>query len=171
LQSGTGGAGGRPSWFTGNPVRARRASFSLIETMTPNQPFLASQRDVLLLLSRILLVILFVMFGWKKIVDFPGTIAFMGSEGAPAPIISAAISVVMELFVGVAILVGFQTRALALLLALYTIGTGIIGHHYWTMTGGEQINNMIHFYKNIAIAGGLLALCAAGPGRFSIDRG
>ncbi len=148
-----------------------RASFSLIDTMTPNQPFLASQRDVLLLLARILLVILFIMFGWKKIVDFPGTIAFMGSEGAPAPIISAAISVVMELFVGVAILVGFQTRALALLLALYTIGTGIIGHHYWTMTGGEQINNMIHFYKNIAIVGGLLALCAAGPGRFSIDRG
>ncbi|MBN3771139.1 DoxX family protein [Burkholderia sp. Ac-20392] len=149
----------------------RRASFSLIDTMTPNQPFLASQRDVLLLLARILLVILFIMFGWKKIVDFPGTIAFMGSEGAPAPIISAAISVVMELFVGIAILVGFQTRALALLLALYTIGTGIIGHHYWTMTGGEQINNMIHFYKNIAIAGGLFALCAAGPGRFSIDRG
>nr|WP_230944236.1 DoxX family protein [Burkholderia cepacia] len=152
-------------------VFAPCASLSLIDTMTPNQPFLASQRDVLLLLSRILLVILFVMFGWKKIVDFPGTIAFMGSEGAPAPIISAAISVVMELFVGVAILVGFQTRALALLLALYTIGTGIIGHHYWTMTGGEQINNMIHFYKNIAISGGLLALCAAGPGRFSIDRG
>ena len=138
--------------------------------MTPNQPFLASQRDVLLLLARILLVILFVMFGWKKIVDFPGTIAFMGSEGAPAPIISAAISVVMELFVGIAILVGFQTRALALLLALYTIGTGIIGHHYWTMTGGEQINNMIHFYKNIAIAGGLLALCAAGRFRSIADK-
>ncbi|AIO38232.1 inner membrane protein yphA [Burkholderia cenocepacia] len=139
--------------------------------MTPNQPFLASQRDVLLLLSRILLVILFVMFGWKKIVDFSGTIAFMGSEGAPAPIVSAAISVVMELFVGIALLVGFQTRPLALLLVLYTIGTAVIGHHYWTMTGGEQINNMIHFYKNIAISGGLLALCAAGPGRFSVDRG
>ena len=95
--------------------------------MTPNQPFLASQRDVLLLLSRILLVILFVMFGWKKIVDFSGTIAFMGSEGAPAPIISAAIAVVMELFVGIALLIGFQTRPLALLLALYTIGTALIG--------------------------------------------
>ncbi|KAB0639005.1 DoxX family protein [Burkholderia latens] len=139
--------------------------------MIPNQPFLASQRDVLLLLSRILLVILFVMFGWQKIANFSGTIAFMGSEGAPAPIISAAIAVVMELIVGIALLVGFQTRPLALLLALYTVGTAFIGHHYWTMTGGEQMNNMIHFYKNIAISGGLLALCAAGPGRFSIDRG
>nr|WP_261540590.1 DoxX family protein [Burkholderia multivorans] len=157
------------------PVRSqcgahRAHRLSLINTMTPNQPFLASQRDVLLL-ARILLVILFVMFGWKKIVDFSGTIAFMGTEGAPAPIVSAAIAVVMELVVGIAILVGFQTRPLALLLALYTIGTALIGHRYWTMTGGEQINNMIHFYKNIAISGGLLALCAAGPGRFSIDRG
>lgn len=38
------------------------------------------------------------------------------------------------------------------------------------MTGGEQMNNMIHFYKNISIAGGLFALCAAGAGRFSFDR-
>lgn len=139
--------------------------------MTQSESFLAAQRDLLLLLSRILIVILFVLFGWKKLADFSGTIAFMGSEGAPAPIVSAAISVVMEFFAGIAILVGFQTRPLALLLALYTVGTAIIGHHYWTMTGGEQIDNMIHFYKNIAIGGGLLALCAAGPGRFSIDRG
>jgi putative oxidoreductase len=139
--------------------------------MTPTQPFLSSQRDVLLLLARILLVILFILFGWQKIAHFSGTIAFMGTEGAPAPIVSAAIAVVMELFVGIALLVGFYTRPLALLLALYTVGTALIGHHFWTMTGGEQMNNMIHFYKNIAIAGGLLALCAAGPGRFSIDRG
>ncbi|WP_341772746.1 DoxX family membrane protein, partial [Burkholderia gladioli] len=80
-----------PPRFTGNPVRAVARTAFVDHTMTPNQPFLASQRDVLLLLSRILLVILFVMFGWKKIVDFSGTIAFMGSEGAPAPIVSAAI--------------------------------------------------------------------------------
>ncbi|RQQ07237.1 DoxX family protein [Burkholderia stagnalis] len=139
--------------------------------MTPRQSFLASQRDVLLLLARILIVILFILFGWPKLAHFSGTIEYMGTVGAPAPIISAAIAVVMELLVGIAVLVGFYTRPLALLLALYTIGTALIGHHYWTMTGGEQMNNMIHFYKNIAIAGGLLALCAAGPGRFSIDRG
>nr|WP_232458662.1 DoxX family protein [Burkholderia ubonensis] len=152
-------------------MRGRRASHSLSDTMTPRQSFLASQRDVLLLLARILIVILFILFGWPKLAHFSGTIAYMGSAGAPAPIISAAIAVVMELLVGIALLVGFYTRPLALLLALYTVGTALIGHHYWTMTGGEQMNNMIHFYKNIAITGGLLALCAAGPGRFSLDRG
>lgn len=139
--------------------------------MTPRQSFLASQRDGLLLLARILLVVLFILFGWQKLTHFSGTIAYMGSAGAPAPIIAAAISVVMEFFAGIAILVGFYTRPIALLLALYTVGTALIAHHFWTMTGGEQMNNMIHFYKNIAITGGLLALCAAGPGRFSFDRG
>lgn len=86
--------------------------------MTPRHAFLASQRDVLLLLARILLVILFVLFGWQKLTNFSGTIAYMGSAGAPAPIISAAIAVVMEFFAGIAILVGFQTRPIALLLAL-----------------------------------------------------
>ncbi|MBN3787054.1 DoxX family protein [Burkholderia sp. Ac-20353] len=138
--------------------------------MTPSQSFFASRRDVLLLLARILIVILFIPFGWQKLMHFSGTIAFMGKEGAPAPIISAAIAVVMELVVGIALLVGFYTRPLALLLALYTVGTALIGHPFWTMTGAEQMNNMIHFYKNIAVTGGLLALCAAGPGRFSIDR-
>ncbi|WP_179402027.1 DoxX family protein [Burkholderia guangdongensis] len=139
--------------------------------MTPNQPFLASQRNLLLLIARIFLVTLFVMFGWQKLIHFSGTIAFMGKEGAPAPIVAAAVAVVMEVPVAIAILVGLWTRPLALLLAIYSIGTGLIGHQFWTLTGAEQMNNMIHFYKNIAIAGGCLALCAAGPGRFSFDRG
>jgi putative oxidoreductase len=150
-----------------------RASFSILydTTMTPNQPFLASQRDLLLLIARVLLVTLFIMFGWQKLIHFSGTIAYMSSKGAPIPIVSAAIAVLMEVPVAIAILVGLWTRPLVLLLAFYTIGTGLIGHQFWTMTGGDQMNNMIHFYKNIAIAGGCLALCAAGPGRFSFDRG
>jgi putative oxidoreductase len=57
-----------------------------------------------------------------------------------------------------------------LLLALYTLGTAFIGHHYWTMTGTAQYANMINFYKNVSIMGGLLLLAATGPGRYSLDR-
>jgi len=70
----------------------------------------------------------------------------------------------------VLIVVGFYTRPLAVLLAIYTIAAGFIGHHFWTMTGADQMANMINFYKNISIAGGLLALAVAGPGRYSFDR-
>lgn len=128
------------------------------------------QKDPLLLVARVLLMVLFVLFGWQKLTGFSGTVVYMTSVGAPAPTLSAIIAVVMELAVGIAIVVGFFTRPLALLLALYTLGTALIAHHYWTMTGMEQYANIINFYKNISIIGGLLLLCITGPGKFSLDR-
>ncbi|MBC8732436.1 DoxX family protein [Paraburkholderia sp. UCT2] len=129
-----------------------------------------NQKDVVVLVARILLMVLFVMFGWSKLTGFAGTVAYMTSTGAPVPALSAVIAVVMELVVGIALLVGFFTRPLALLLAVYTLATAIIGHHYWNMTGAMQYDNMIHFYKNIGIIGGLLLLCVTGPGKYSFDR-
>lgn len=126
--------------------------------------------DVALLVSRILLATLFVLFGWAKLTGFSGTVGYMAQVGAPVPVFSATIAVVMELAVGILIVVGFYTRPLAVLLALYTIATALIGHHFWNETGAEQMANMINFYKNVSIAGGLVALAVAGPGRFSIDR-
>lgn len=139
--------------------------------MTSQPTFLANQKDISLLLSRILLVILFLLFGWEKLVNYSGAVQLMSMEGAPLPALSAVVAIVMEFFVGIALLVGFQTRPLALLLAVYTIGTAIIGHHYWSSPSAERFNMMIHFYKNLSIVGGLLALYAAGPGRYSVDEG
>ena len=126
--------------------------------------------DVVLLVARVLIAALFVLFGWSKLTGFSGTVGYMASVGAPAPMLSAIIAVVMEFFVGLLIVAGFYTRPLAVLLALYTIGTALIGHHFWTMTGADQMANMINFYKNVSIAGGLLALAVTGPGRLSVDR-
>ncbi|SAL69478.1 DoxX family protein [Caballeronia terrestris] len=131
---------------------------------------LDQRKDALILLARVLLMALFVYFGWQKLTGFSGTVAYMTSTGAPAPTLSAIIAVVMEFAVGIAIVVGFYTRPLALLLALYTLGTALIGHHFWTMTGMEQYANMINFYKNISIMGGLLLLSVTGPGKYSFDR-
>ncbi|AJK50392.1 DoxX family protein [Burkholderia plantarii] len=130
---------------------------------------LDKQKDGVLLLARVLLMVLFVLFGWQKLTGFAGTVGYMASVGAPAPELSAVIAVVMEFAVGLLIVLGFYTRPLALLLALYTLGTAFIGHHYWTMTGAEHYANLINFYKNVSIVGGLLALTVTGPGRFSID--
>lgn len=129
-----------------------------------------NQRDALLLVARILLMLLFVLFGFSKLTDYAGTSAYMAAEGLPLPMLAAAVVIAMEFFVGVAIVLGFCTRPLALLLALYTLGTALIAHHYWTMAGAERMANMINFYKNLSIIGGLLLLCLTGPGRYSIDR-
>jgi putative oxidoreductase len=133
--------------------------------------FIDQRRDTILLVGRVLLMVLFVMFGWTKLTGFSATEAYMATTGAPVPVAAAAIAVVMELAVGLAIVVGVFTRPLALLLALYTLGTALIGHHYWTQTGMEQYVNMVNFYKNVSIIGGLLLLAVSGPGRYSIDRG
>jgi len=129
-----------------------------------------NRRNEILLIARILLVALFVLFGWSKLTGFSGTIAYMAAENAPLPTVAAVIAVVMELLVGLAIAVGFYTRPLAYLLTLYTLATAFIGHHYWTMPDAERMANMINFYKNLSIAGGLLLMCIAGPGKYSLDR-
>ncbi len=62
-----------------------------------------------------------------------------------------------------------MTRPLAILLAIYTLLTALIGHHYWTMTGMAQYEAEINFYKNVSIMGGFFLLYVTGPGRYSID--
>jgi hypothetical protein len=64
---------------------------------------------------------------------------------------------------------GAWTRPLAFLLALYTLGTALIGHHFWTMEGAARYANVIDFYKNLGIIGGCLLLYVTGPGRYSVD--
>lgn len=131
---------------------------------------LAGSRDGMLLLARLLLMVLFVIFGWSKLLGFSDTVAYMTSVGVPMPSVTAAIAVIMEFFVGIAIALGFYTRPLAILLALYTLAAAVIGHQFWNMVDPDRIGAMINFYKNVSIAGGLLLLCIAGPGKYSLDR-
>ncbi|KUZ02956.1 MULTISPECIES: DoxX family protein [unclassified Burkholderia] len=131
---------------------------------------LESKKDELLLAARVLMMILFVLFGWQKLNGFSGTVAYMASTGAPSPELSAVIAVAVELVGGALLAVGFYTRPLALVFAVYTLATALIGHRYWALQGMDQYLAMINFYKNISIIGGLLLLAVSGPGRYSFDR-
>ncbi|MBF8724400.1 MULTISPECIES: DoxX family protein [Pseudomonas] len=128
------------------------------------------QRDIIILLARILLVILFILSGWSKLTGFEGTVGYMTSLGAPAPMLAAAIAVIMEFAVGILLLLGFYTRPLAFLFALFVVGTALIGHPFWNMVDPERSANMTQFLKNMSITGGLLLLAVSGAGRFSLDR-
>lgn len=129
-----------------------------------------NQRDVIILLARILLMILFVMSGWSKMTGFDGTVNYLTSLGAPMPMVAAAVAVVMEFFVAILLILGFYTRPLAFLLALFVIGTAIIGHPFWGMEDpAARAANSTQFFKNLSICGGLLLLAVTGAGRFSVD--
>ena len=125
--------------------------------------------DEAILAARILLVVLFVVFGWSKLFDYSGTAGYMAQAGAPIPSVAALVAIVVEVFVALAVAFGAWTRPLALLLALYTLGAALIAHHFWTMEGATRYANAINFYKNISIIGGFLLLYVTGAGRYSVD--
>jgi len=125
-------------------------------------------RDGLILLARILLMVLFVVSGWGKLSDFQSTVGYMASLHAPLPQVAAGVAVCMEFLVGIALLLGIQVRLLALLLALFVLGTGVLGHAFWGMEGAARAMNMTQFLKNLSIAGGLLLLAVTGGGRYAV---
>lgn len=126
-------------------------------------------QDEALLLGRILLVLLFVVFGWGKLMDYNGTVATMTRVGAPMPSVAALVAILAEVPLVLLIAIGAWTRPLALILAVYTLGTALIGHAFWNLEGAPRYANAINFYKNISIIGGCLLLYAAGPGRYAVD--
>ncbi|TXD63890.1 DoxX family protein [Ralstonia sp. TCR112] len=127
-------------------------------------------RDELILLARILMMVLFVMSGWGKLAGFHGTVGYMASTGAPMPMVAAAVAVVMEFGVGIALLIGLWTRPLAILMALFVLGTSFIAHSYWDMEGAMEAANKIQFFKNLSIMGGLFLLAAVGPGKYAVQK-
>jgi len=120
--------------------------------------------DAAAFVGRLLLSVIFVLSGFQKLAEFSGTVAFMGSEGLPLPLIAAIVAVLVECVGGILLVVGYQTRLTGIILALWCIATAIVAHRNF----GNQ-DQMIHFLKNVAIAGGFLQLAAFGAGGWSLD--
>ncbi|MDM0112697.1 DoxX family protein [Variovorax sp. J22R133] len=127
-------------------------------------------RDFLALLGRILVAAMFIPAGFAKLTGFAGTVGYIASVGLPLPAVGAVIAIVVELGVGIAFLLGYKTRLAALILAVFTLAASIFFHAFWAAPEAAKMVTTLLFTKNIAIVGGLLALAAFGPGRFSIDK-
>ncbi len=131
-------------------------------------PSLATQ-NLLTLIGRALIALLFIPAGIAKIAGFAGTVAYIGSKGIPFPELCAAIAVAAELGLGLLILAGWQTRWAALGLAIFTVGITFIFHNFWAMPPAQVMQQQQAFFKNIAVVGGLLSLVAWGAGAWSLD--
>jgi putative oxidoreductase len=125
--------------------------------------------DELILAARLLLATLFLIFGWRKVRDYSGTVDQMVQLGLPMPVLPAVVSIIMELPVAFAVAVGAFTRPAAALMVLYALGTALIGHRYWTVKGAGYVDSLEGFYKDLGLMGGFLLLYVTGPGRYSID--
>lgn len=114
------------------------------------------------LLGRILMSAIFISAGYNKIGGFANSAAYMAKMGVPSWLLPVVIAT--ELGGGLLILLGYQTRIVAFLLAGFSILAGLIFHY-----SVGDVPNMISFWKNLAIAGGFLGMVAHGAGAWSLD--
>lgn len=121
--------------------------------------------DSLALAGRVLIAAIFVLAGAGKLTDPSGTISYIRSAGLPLPQVAYAGTVAVELLGGLALIVGFRIRTAALALAAFCLASAALFHNQI----GDQ-TQFVMFFKNIAIAGGLLFVAAFGPGRFALNR-
>ncbi|MCZ4329422.1 DoxX family protein [Castellaniella denitrificans] len=119
---------------------------------------------ILSLIGRILIAVLFLVGVSGKIAAPAGTIGYIASSGMPLPTLAYAVSVFVELVLPILLVLGWRTRLSAAVLALFSIVAALFFH---SQLG--DMNQSIHFFKNLAIAGGLLQLAAFGGGALSLD--
>ncbi|PIF78809.1 putative oxidoreductase [Variovorax sp. 54] len=123
-----------------------------------------TQTTVLPFVGRILLAAIFIVSSLGKIAAPEATQGYIASVGLPAPLLGYLAAIAIELGGGLLLLAGYRTRAVALGLAVFSIASALIFHHAL----GDQ-NQLFHFLKNLAMAGGLIQVVAFGAGAFSID--
>jgi putative oxidoreductase len=116
------------------------------------------------LAGRVLLSAIFVISGMSKLAAPAATIGYIESAGLPLAPLGFALAVIIEVLGGIALIAGYRTRLIAAGLALFTLATAVAFHNNLA----DQ-NQFIHFFKNIAMVGGLLQVVAFGAGRFSLD--
>lgn len=132
--------------------------------MNSNPNKLSAAHVALPLVARILLSTIFLVSALGKIAAPAGTIGFIESVGLPFPAVSYLASIAIELGGGLMLLVGYQTRWVAAGLAVFSVVSAVIFHHAL----GDQ-NQLFHFMKNLAMAGGLVQVVAFGAGAYSFD--
>ena len=114
--------------------------------------------------GRLLIAVIFLISGFGKITAPEATQAYIASAGLPMPMVAYIVAIIVEVGGGILLVVGYQTRLVALIIAIYTIAAAFAFHNQFA----DQ-NQMIHFLKNLCIAGGLLQIVAFGAGSLSVD--
>jgi putative oxidoreductase len=132
--------------------------------------------DYVQAIGRVLISAVFIVFGYIQFTHIgnyianPAVLKVAGMTGGIlSPTVIAYLVAAIDLFGGVLILVGYQTRWTAVVLIVFVVLTLLLVHTFWTMEGAARAANQGNFYKNLGLIGGLLFLIALGPGRCSLD--
>lgn len=130
-----------------SPAASRKSATSTLERSLP-------------VIGRVLIAAIFLLSGASKIADPESSIAYITSVGLPLPTLALVGAIVVEIVGGLLLISGYRVRTVAAVLAAFSLATALFFHSAL----GDQ-NQFIHFFKNVAMAGGLLQIVAFGKGR------
>jgi len=125
---------------------------------------------VVLLASRMMLAAVFVVFGIRKAMAVAGTTKYFATLGLPMPDVMVWLVILIEIGGGLLLILGWQTRLVAWILAAFVVCATFAAHRFWEFDGAQYVPQLTSFMKNLAIVGGLLMVAACGPGRLSVDK-
>ncbi|AJK48557.1 DoxX family protein [Burkholderia plantarii] len=121
-------------------------------------------------IARLLMAALFLWGGVMKLFGYGEFVAYLKHLYVPFPQFAAPLVVAVEGLGALLLIVGYRVKPVALLLTAYTILAAVVGHNFWDATNSAaQHDQVVHFWKNVAIAGGFLLLYVTGAGGASID--
>ena len=138
-----------------------------VSWLTRSDGLAAQWQDFLLLLGRVLLGWIFILSGWRKLMDIPAFAASMPRRDLPTFL--GYIAPFVEFVGGILLVVGLATRYAALLMLLFVIIATFSSHRYWNYPEAQQANQSSHFWKNISMMGGTVLLFVTGAGRYAVD--
>jgi putative oxidoreductase len=115
-------------------------------------------------IGRLMIGLPFVMSGMSKLGAYGATTGMIGAVGLPFPPLAFAVAVAVEVGGGALLLAGYRVRFVAIAMAVFALATAVSFHSNFA----DQ-NQMIHFLKNVMMAGGLLQIAAFGAGAISLD--
>jgi putative oxidoreductase len=116
------------------------------------------------LLGRILIALLFLPSGFEKVSDFHGSVEYAIGHNLPLPVLGVGIALVIELLGSLLLVIGYKARWTAAIMAVYCIVAAVFFHNNFA-----EVMERINFFKDVAIAGGLLQIAYFGAGPLSVD--
>ena len=138
--------------------------------MTSQSTTSAKSGDIIVLLGRIALGVIFVKSGLQKLMALSAFAASLAGRGIPESATWAVIGAMVEFVGGIMIIAGLRVRAASLLMILFVIVATAISHRYWEFAdAAARRAQESQFFKNLSILGGFLLLYVCGAGRFSLD--
>lgn len=129
-----------------------------------------SNQSMAMLIGRILMGTIFLVAGIRKAMAIAGTAGYMAKFGVPMADVLVYGAVLLEIVGGLALILGWQTKAFAWILAIFTVVITPIFHGFWSFPPDQFVGQLNHFLKNLSVIGGLVYLATFGAGAMSIDK-